>query len=196
MPSSNDLKTGAQQLWEGALEALRNEGNAYAVSQLMQLEPMDLSNGELKLGVGDRFFRDWVDDHYRPMIDRVLERLAGSTVQLRYEVIDRPRPTELVAAAVTQVRVPVRLNERFTFETYVVADSNQLPAAAATAVADAPGKAYNPLFIYGGTGLGKTHLLHAVGNRILQRDAVEAHRLPVVAKSSPTSSSSRCATTG
>jgi len=170
LPSSNDLKTGAQQLWESTLEALRNEGNAYAVSQLMQLEPLDLQAGELTLGVGDRFFRDWVDDHYRPLIDRVLEQLAGSKMTLRYEVIERPKATELPSLPVTQVRAPARLNERFTFETYVVADSNQLPAAAAAAVADAPGRAYNPLFIYGGTGLGKTHLLHAVGNRVLQRD--------------------------
>src|SRR5581483_6821911 len=68
------------------------------------------------------------------------------------------------------VRVQSRLNERFTFATYVVADSNQLPAAAAHAVAENPGRAYNPLFIYGGTGLGKTHLLHAVGNRVLARN--------------------------
>ncbi len=170
MPSSNDLKTGAQQLWESTLEALRNEGNAYAVSQLMQLEPLDLQAGELTLGVGDRFFRDWVDDHYRPLIDRVLEQLSGSKMTLRYEVIERPKATELPQAPVTQVRAPARLNERFTFETYVVADSNQLPAAAAAAVADNPGRCYNPLFIYGGTGLGKTHLLHAVGNRILQQD--------------------------
>jgi chromosomal replication initiator protein len=63
----------------------------------------------------------------------------------------------------------MRLNEKFTFDTYVVSDSNQLSAAAAYAVAEAPGKSYNPLFIYGGTGLGKTHLLHAIGNRIVAR---------------------------
>ncbi len=167
------MKTGAQQLWQSALDALRNDGNAYAVSQLMQLEPLGLDQSELALGVGDRFFRDWVDDHYRVLIDGVLEKLHGQKVQVRYEVIERPKATELSAAPVTQqVRTPTpRLNERFTFDTYVVSDSNQLPAAAAAAVADAPGRAYNPLFIYGGTGLGKTHLLHAVGNRVLQRDA-------------------------
>src|SRR5690606_33608123 len=68
---------------------------------------------------------------------------------------------------------PGRLNARFTFSTFVVADSNQLPAAAARAVADKPGKHYNPLFIYGGSGLGKTHLLHAVGNAIHQADPTQ-----------------------
>ena len=168
------MTTGAQQLWKSALDALRNDGNAYAVSQLMQLEPLSFDAAEpaLALGVGDRFFRDWVDDHYRALIDGVLEKLAGQKVAVRYEVIERPKATELPATPVTQqVRQPTpRLNERFTFDTYVVSDSNQLPAAAAAAVADAPGRAYNPLFIYGGTGLGKTHLLHAVGNRVLQRD--------------------------
>jgi len=73
------------------------------------------------------------------------------------------------APAVNQLRYKTGLNEKFIFESYVISDSNQLPAAAAMAVADAPGRAYNPLFIYGGTGLGKTHLLHAIGNRILNR---------------------------
>ncbi|MFY0582472.1 chromosomal replication initiator protein DnaA [Cystobacter fuscus] len=62
------------------------------------------------------------------------------------------------------------MNARFTFQTFVVADSNQLAAAAAAAVSDSPGRAYNPLYIYGGTGLGKTHLLHAIGNKIWERD--------------------------
>ncbi len=166
------VKSTPQNLWDNLLETLRGDGHAYAASQLRELTPLDFANGELVLGVGDRFFRDWVDDHYCMMIKETLNRLTGATPTIRYEIIEKARSITPAALtpAVNQVRQPLRLNERFTFETYVVADSNQLPAAAAMAVSDAPGKNYNPLFIYGGTGLGKTHLLHAVGNRILQKD--------------------------
>ncbi len=166
------MKPTPQNLWDNLLDTLRVDGHAYAASQLRELTPLEFANGELVLGVGDRFFRDWVDDHYCQMIKETLLRLTGETPTVRYEIIERARSLapSSPTPAVNQVRAPARLNERFTFETYVVADSNQLPAAAAMAVSDAPGKNYNPLFIYGGTGLGKTHLLHAVGNRILQKD--------------------------
>ena len=166
------MKTSAQNLWDNLLEALRGEGHAYAASQLRELSALEFSKGELVLGVGDRFFRDWVDDHYCTMIQEGLQKLTGAPATLRYEIVEKARSLtpSSPAPAVNQVRAPLHLNDRFTFETYVVADSNQLPAAAAMAVSDAPGKNYNPLFIYGGAGLGKTHLLHAVGNRILQKD--------------------------
>jgi chromosomal replication initiator protein len=137
------------------------------------MRALDVREGALVLAVPDRFFRDWVDDHYRSLLVDALARSGSEALQVTYEVMEElaPRP----AAEVTPpVKLPAgrpnRLNERFTFDTYVVADSNQLPAAAAAAVADSPGRCYNPLFIYGGTGLGKTHLLHAVGNKIYARD--------------------------
>ena len=134
------------------------------------------------LGVQDRFFRDWVDDHYRELLEEALAKVSCGIHQVIYEVVeslapepipvgtDNSAPSVSNAPAASQVR-PNRLNDRFTFDTYVVADSNQLPAAAAAAVAESPGRCYNPLFIYGGTGLGKTHLLHAVGNKICARNA-------------------------
>src|SRR5262249_22137662 len=100
-----------------------------------------------------------------------LSRVAGAPAKITYEVIESAPPA-LASSPTLTVNQPAvrfnRLNERFTFSTYVVADSNQLPAAAAAAVAENPGRCYNPLFIYGGTGLGKTHLLHAVGNKITE----------------------------
>lgn len=141
------------------------------VSQLNQLVPLALEGEVLTLGVEDLFFRDWVDDHYGHLVGTALEQVHGKRASLRYEKVEKrtSAPTLPDAPPVTQVRRPMRLNEKFTFDTYVVSDSNQLPAAAAYAVSEAPGKAYNPLFIYGGTGLGKTHLLHAIGNRIVAR---------------------------
>ncbi|HLL52072.1 MAG TPA: chromosomal replication initiator protein DnaA [Myxococcaceae bacterium] len=164
----------AQNLWQKALDAIRQDGKTYALSWLERMRPLEVRDGALVLGVPDRFFRDWVDDHYRALLVDAISRQSEGVLQLTYEVVEpsavtsAQEPVQVVKTGV-QPR-PHRLNEKFTFETYVVADSNQLAQAAAQAVAQAPGKNYNPLFVYGGTGLGKTHLLHAVGNRIHEKN--------------------------
>jgi chromosomal replication initiator protein len=162
----------AQHLWQNTLDQLRNKGESYVVSQLLQLHPLNYEEGVLTLGVEDLFFRDWVDDHYSTLMLEALGLVIGRKAQVKWEKVDKREATAALPAApaVTQLRRPARLKETFTFETYVVSDSNQLPAAAAYAVSESPGRAYNPLFIYGGTGLGKTHLLHAIGNRIVARN--------------------------
>jgi chromosomal replication initiator protein len=162
----------AQNVWQNALNVLRDEGLSYAVSQLLQLHPLSLANDTLSLGVEDLFFRDWIEDHYSTQMKSALERVSGRPIAVTFEKVDKRHASMALppAPAVSQLRRPARLNEKFTFETYVVSDSNQLPAAAAYAVSESPGRAYNPLFIYGGTGLGKTHLLHAIGNRVVARN--------------------------
>jgi chromosomal replication initiator protein len=155
------------------LEQIRREKFDYALRWLERMRPLEIRDGALVMGVPDRFFRDWVDDHYRPMLDAQLARQGEGLTAIAYEVVEGLEPdphfppTPAVKASSAR---PARLNARFTFDTFVVADSNQLPAAAAQAVSDKPGHAYNPLYIYGGTGLGKTHLLQAVGNHIWERD--------------------------
>jgi chromosomal replication initiator protein len=167
-PEQSPITASADQLWEKALALLREDGKSYALTWLDRMQALGVREGALVLGVPDRFFRDWVDDHYRPLLEDALGRLQGAPMSISYEVVDASRPGSglpPVAGRASTPRPP-RLNERFTFSTYVVGESNQLPAAAAEAVADSPGRCYNPLFIYGGTGLGKTHLLHAVGNEV------------------------------
>jgi chromosomal replication initiator protein len=152
------------------LDALRQSGKTYALSWLERMRALDLRQDALILGVPDPFFRDWVDEHYRELLHQVLLDLGSPAARVEYEVIELDRmasDSEHALSVNPNGSRPTRLNERFTFQSYVVAESNQLPAAAAAAVADNPGRCYNPLFVYGGTGLGKTHLLHAVGNKIL-----------------------------
>lgn len=165
----------ARSVWESALSVLRQDGQSYVVSQLMQLIPLGYDEKTLTLGVEDLFFRDWVDDHYGHLLQQALERaLGGPSPRVQYEKTEKAaawNAPQVPAGPVVQMRQSTRLNEKFTFDSYVVSDSNQLPAAAAYAVSEAPGSAYNPLFIYGGTGLGKTHLLHAIGNRIRSKRA-------------------------
>jgi chromosomal replication initiator protein len=172
-PEQSPVPASADQLWEKTLTLLREDGKSYALTWLDRMQALAIRDGTLVLGVPDRFFRDWVDDHYRPLLEDALSRLQGGPVPIAYEVVDTSHPNPALPSVMTRstsVPRPPRLNERFTFANYVVADSNQLPAAAAAAVAESPGRAYNPLFIYGGTGLGKTHLLHAVGNAVFGRN--------------------------
>ena len=135
--------------------------------------------GRLRLLAPNRFVVDWLQEHY---IQRILEILdgSGSETELVVEVGSResapqprgPSPTRMTGmpsperAAATMAS---RLNPAFTFQTFVEGKSNQLARAAASQVGENPGTSYNPLFIYGGVGLGKTHLMHAVGNAMLAK---------------------------
>ncbi|HSP19684.1 MAG TPA: DnaA/Hda family protein, partial [Myxococcaceae bacterium] len=168
------MPASADELWEKTLALLREDGKSYALTWLDRMQALELRDGALVLGVPDRFFRDWVDDHYRPLLEDALTRVHRGPMAIGYEVVGTPSADAAELTSTGRLGSaaprPPRLNERFTFVNYVVAESNQLPAAAAAAVAESPGRAYNPLFIYGGTGLGKTHLLHAVGNAIFGRN--------------------------
>ncbi len=135
------------------------------------------NDGELKLLAPNRFVVDWLQEHY---IERILEIVDGSGLATNVVVevgSRRPAPERTVrpvrqpAAAAMPRPAPVasRLNAAFTFDSFVEGKSNQLAKAAASQVSENPGKSYNPLFIYGGVGLGKTHLMHAIGSAMLQR---------------------------
>src|SRR5512140_3780385 len=128
-------------LWDKALDVVRQDGKTYALTWLERMRALDVREGALVLGVPDRFFRDWVDDHYRALLEATLARVGEGLAKVAYEVVEEasasvnlpPTPT------VKDVARPPRLSVRFTFGTFVVSDSNQLPAAAAAAVADKPG---------------------------------------------------------
>ncbi len=141
---------------------------------------------QLTLGVPNDFAAIWIHDNYMDLILQRLRLTAGRDIKVVLRKTDavstasslpsaeaaRLRPTAPRRAPRTaEERLPLNtsLNLRNTFESFVVGDNNQMAAAAARAVADAPGQSYNPLFLYGETGLGKTHLMHAIGHAILQR---------------------------
>ncbi len=139
--------------------------------------PVDLSEGCVTLGVPSESARATLDEHYRGQILRALHSATGSQLDVRFTVLGRKEPeaptppVQPIAAAAGENAEPVRigLQSRYTFDGYVVGNSNRLAHAAALAVAEMPGRAYNPLFIYGGVGLGKTHLMQAIGNQALLR---------------------------
>jgi chromosomal replication initiator protein len=136
--------------------------------------PLAIEGDNLILEVPSTFFRDWLQDHYLEIIEETASRQAGRSLKVAFSITRHPGP-----AAEPSPRAPRRkpnllsgsnLNPKYTFDRFVVGGSNQFANAATMAVANAPGKAYNPLFIYGGVGLGKTHLMQAAANCILAKE--------------------------
>ncbi|HET8568597.1 MAG TPA: chromosomal replication initiator protein DnaA [Candidatus Limnocylindria bacterium] len=136
------------------------------------------------IGVPNAFAREWLESKYRAQVKQTLGRLVGRTVDVRFVTAPAPaagRPMAPSVKPATQATVAVRepagggatpapaLNPRYTFSTFVVGSNNRLAHAAALSVAERPGHSYNPLFVYGGSGLGKTHLMHGIGHAVLSR---------------------------
>jgi chromosomal replication initiator protein len=143
------------------------------------LRAVGLDGDRLQIGAPDRFHRDFVEDNYRGFFEEFVPSLAGAPLRIVFVVDEAPRAS-LSAPALTPVPRPldaapppdpreVRPNSRYTFDTFVVGESNRFAFAATQAVAANPGKTWNPLFIHGDSGLGKTHLLHALTHAILEK---------------------------
>jgi chromosomal replication initiator protein len=142
------------------------------------LRPISVADGSLQIGAPDKFHRDFVEDNYRAWFEEFLPALAGRVLRVTFAVDEAPRPSAPTPppSATPAPRFPAdaagdpresRPSPRYLFDTFVVGESNQFAFAAAKAVAEKPGRAWNPLFLHGASGLGKTHLLHAVANAIL-----------------------------
>ena len=138
----------------------------------------------LEVAVPDKYFVNWLEEHYLETILDILKTLAGSDVKVTF-IIDEEHLEDIsvpVAPSENTVEPSVKsvfqqdtpgLNQKYTFDTFVVGGSNQFAHAASLAVAAQPSKAYNPLFIYGGVGLGKTHLMHAIGHAVRRSSQAE-----------------------
>lgn len=129
----------------------------------------------VELEVPNRFFKEWINEHYALYIKDAISLFTHSSCQLQFRIKNEkmngkdPIPQPLPSYEPQAFHSPQPLfNPKYTFDHFVVGASNQFAHAACLAVADSPAKNYNPLFIYGGVGLGKTHLLHAIGNHIVQ----------------------------
>ncbi|MBT8107348.1 MAG: chromosomal replication initiator protein DnaA, partial [Gammaproteobacteria bacterium] len=165
-------------LWNQCIRVLQAELPEQQFNTWIRpLQAVD-DSGRLRLLAPNRFVIDWVQQHY---MDRILEIVgdADADTELLFEVGSRGaappgnavrRPQGASIRVRTQAPVVSRLNPQFNFDSFVEGKSNQLARAAAIQVGENPGRSYNPLFIYGGVGLGKTHLMHAVGNAMLKND--------------------------
>lgn len=175
-------------LWQRCLTVLQEELPAQQFSMWIRPLQCVVTDNILTLYAPNRFVLDWVRDKYVNRINELITMTDGEDPYLlRFDVGSKPLAPSVqnnsasanfsphnksVSSTATETNLPNKPNVRvkYTFDNFVEGKSNQLARAAASQVADNPGAAYNPLFIYGGTGLGKTHLLHAVGNGILQNN--------------------------
>lgn len=170
-----------EAIWQETLNQLENDLPHQIFN--IWIKPMrclSLADGELTLEVPNRFFGEWIRDHYLVRIQQALTRAAGKELAVKVQLAEGTNSTqEFVAEPVVKMPPPSKaqqkqtsnsknhnLNTLYTFEKFVSGSSNQFAYAASQAVANNPATTYNPLFIYGGVGLGKTHLINAIGNAI------------------------------
>jgi chromosomal replication initiator protein len=178
----------AKQVWRAALGELQvSLSPANYETWLRDTNLVDVEDQRFRIAVPNGFAKDWLETRYRSLISQTLARIVGYSVQVEFVVgpapstdgVEMDGPERPQAAAPAMVRVePTRvggeggatyLNPRYTFTNFIVGSANRLAHAASLSVAERPGHAYNPLFLYGGVGLGKTHLMHAIGNQVIAR---------------------------
>ncbi len=176
-----------RQVWQAALSELQAQVSRTTYDTwLKHVTLVGLEQGVCILGVPSSFAKEWLESRLRPLIERTLSGLVGQPIQIEV-VVQTPKrsaavpPAPLLEGLANEPestpapapgppsRSPWQPHPRYTFATFIVGPSNQIAHAAALAVAQRPAEAYNPLFIYGGVGLGKTHLLHAIGHVALSR---------------------------
>jgi len=164
----------AAQAWQAALGQLQMEMPKAAFDTWVRdAELVSYEDGSFVIGVQNAYARDWLESRLTSSVIRLLTGMMNRTVEVRFAVWQNTNEEKPVHSnIVEQVPEPAvenpSLNRRYSFANFVVGASNRLAHAASLAVAEKPARAYNPLFVYGGVGLGKTHLLHAIGNQCAQ----------------------------
>jgi chromosomal replication initiator protein len=165
-----------ENLWSSVIDSLKERvGQQNFDIWIKPISFVSLNEESVELEVPNRFFREWINEHYASHIQETFSKLTEQSCTLHFRIKnERGGRVELPPQRAQKKEGPVvppsptLFNPRYTFENFVVGASNQFANAACLAVANLPAKNYNPLFIYGGVGLGKTHLLHAIGNHIIQ----------------------------
>src|SRR5262245_18342623 len=154
-------------IWQQTLDQLRPEMAPKAFGTWLRPTSLLKDAGtRILVRVPNRLFSDWIGRNYGDRIAAVVAGLGRPGLGVEYVPEGEQPPIEKSEAGAVVSREPDGLNSRYTFESFVVSTCNEFAHAAAMRVAEVPSQTYNPLFVYGGVGLGKTHLMHAVGNRI------------------------------
>jgi len=166
------------QLWNSVLGIVENKVQDHVFDTWFRpTEQKSYEEGVLTVLVPNRFFQEWLNaPEYRALIESSLQEIAVDKPLVRFEVNSAPPDnsaspgrSQPARSIVSDNAWPNRLNPLYTFQNFVIGASNQFANAAAMAVSESPATAYNPLFLFGGVGLGKTHLMHAIGHHVLER---------------------------
>ncbi|MBU0678772.1 MAG: chromosomal replication initiator protein DnaA [Verrucomicrobia bacterium] len=175
------MEQDAVRVWKQACAHLREALSKDVYDRwIAVIVAKEISDNTLLLGVANDFYQSWLEENYLPLISNAIAAVCGAELGIKL-VVDRAAAASFHSRAAeassvkkgspaTEKRTPAKtskkpfLNTKYTFHSYIVGPSNNFAHAASMAVAQSPAKAYNPLFIYGGVGLGKTHLMQAIGN--------------------------------
>lgn len=173
-----------RSIWAEVLKLMASEvAKTSYEAWLKDTKPSRAEGSILYIEVPNEFTRDWVEARYTLALRKTIKHLINQDWELRFEVLSDNVPKRKQSIEPQQQKKPLKkptisnqdpvqtiLNPRYTFDSFVVGNSNRFAHAASLAVAEAPAKAYNPLFLYGGVGLGKTHLMHAIGHYALDNN--------------------------
>jgi chromosomal replication initiator protein len=171
------IELTAESLWNevaGRLKGALNE-TTYR-TWFAEAEGAELSDDAFVLGVPNDFTREWIEGHFLGLIGAAVRDVTGQERRVALSVLERmpvdaPLPAEALPKRSTAGAADAGMNPKYTFDLFVIGSSNRFAHAAALAVAEAPAQAYNPLFIYGGTGLGKTHLMQAIAQYVAEHSS-------------------------
>jgi chromosomal replication initiator protein len=170
-----------EHIWNDSLEIIKENINPRSFQTwFAPLTASSITDTYIVLRVPNKFFCEWLDNHYLKLLQNAVAQVAGQSLGIKYEVAtndsysspyaDNIFEKQPVAEKHVTPRIETNLNSHYNFDNFIVGDGTRFAHAAASAVADAPGSTnYNPLIIYGGTGLGKTHLVQAIGNKVRQK---------------------------
>jgi len=170
-------------VWKECLSAIKQNVTLMTFNTwFLPIKPLELDNSTLKVQLPSQFFWEWIDEHYNTLINKTIHEVMGPEAKLAYVISAETEPEEKPLEIKQEKQITLEqpktqkqdfesfLTSRYNFDNFIKGEGNQLARAAAGAISDNPGgTSFNPLFVYGGVGLGKTHLVQAIGNEILQK---------------------------
>jgi len=170
-----------QNIWESTLDDVKNKINIPTYKAWFEhITPVSLKKNCLTISVSSPFAKEWLESRYIEILSESIKKVTNNSYKIKIITLPRKKDdstdsyeeytvdTGSVKTNSNRINRSSSFNSKYTFDTFIVGSSNRFACTAALAVSEKPGKAYNPLFIYGGVGLGKTHLLHAIGQYTLQ----------------------------
>ncbi|MDX9715348.1 MAG: chromosomal replication initiator protein DnaA [Dissulfurispiraceae bacterium] len=165
-----------ENIWQKSQQVIEEKvGSGLYELWFKPMKLVQLKDKNAVIEIPNRFFREWIDDYYPQLLNEVLETAAGYPLGVKFKTAEtedaalKKMNSKMESRKTRLANRGIFLNPKYTFDTFVVGPSNQFVQAAAKRVGENPGGTYNPLFIYGGVGLGKTHLMHAIGNAIVDK---------------------------
>ena len=181
---SNTYSSDTSFVWKECLRVIKENVTQMTYNTwFLPIKPLEIVDSTLKVQLPSQFFWEWIDEHFNTLISKTIHEVLGPNAKLAYIIseekeilgnsslgkIEVKAPTIPIAALKPKPEFETFLNPRYTFEKFIKGEGNQLARAAAGAISDNPGgTSFNPFFVYGGVGLGKTHLIQAIGNKILE----------------------------